>query len=142
MKKNIFSYLIIALIAGGSFVGGMMANYTPDLDIVKKSQKAVEDFLPFPETAEYKNVNYYEIRETLDHGILGYVCGEVLIFKSENSFSYKRFLVKTYMHKDGRNVISIPLIDRSDKIFPSENFNFIWNQFCHERPNKEGSNNR
>ncbi|MEX5993268.1 hypothetical protein [Providencia vermicola] len=47
MKKNIFSYLIIALIAGGSFVGGMMANYTPNLDIVKKSQKAVRGLPPF-----------------------------------------------------------------------------------------------
>ncbi|MBG5937381.1 hypothetical protein I5E78_19990 [Providencia stuartii] len=137
MKKNIFSYLIIALIAGGSFVAGMMANYTLDLDIVKKSQKAVEDFLTFPETAEYKNVHYYEIRQTLDHGILGYVCGEVLVFKSENSFGYKRFLVKTYMHQDGRNVVSIPLIERSGNIFPNDNFNIIWDQFCREQSDKK-----
>ncbi|MDE5307173.1 hypothetical protein PY546_12095 [Providencia stuartii] len=44
MKKNIFSYLIIALIAGGSFVAGMMANYTPDLDIVKKITKSSGGF--------------------------------------------------------------------------------------------------
>lgn len=134
MKKNIFSYLIIALIASSSFVAGMMANYTPDLDIVKKSQKTVEDFLPFPETAEYKNVHYYSVRETLDHGMLGYVCGEVLVFKNEKSFSYRRFLVKTYMHQDGRNVVSIPLINTEENRFPNENFNNIWDDFCHEHP--------
>ncbi|UPS61873.1 hypothetical protein [Providencia rettgeri] len=64
MKNKIFSFLVVGLIAGASFIGGVVSNYTPDLDIVEKSQKAVEDFLAYPKTAEYKNVKYHEIRET------------------------------------------------------------------------------
>lgn len=130
MKNKIFSFLVVGLIAGASFIGGVVSNYTPDLDIVEKSQKAVEDFLAFPKTAEYKNIKYHEIRETLDHGMLGYVCGEVLIFTSQNSYSFKRFVVKTYLHDDGRNVVSIPLIDRDNKEFPNNDFNVIWNKYC------------
>ncbi|MGG4607772.1 hypothetical protein [Providencia sp. Me31A] len=130
MRNKIFSILVIGLIAGASFIGGVASNYTPDLGIVKKSQKAVEDFLAYPKTAEYKNVKYHEIRETLDHGTLGYVCGEVLMFTSQNSYSFKRFIVKTYQHTDGRNVVSIPLIDTNDKEFPDSNFNVIWYKYC------------
>ncbi|MEX5924343.1 hypothetical protein [Providencia hangzhouensis] len=40
MKNKIFSFLVIGLIAGASFIGGVVSNYTPDLDIVEKFQKA------------------------------------------------------------------------------------------------------
>lgn len=39
-------------------------------------------------------------------------------------------MVKTYLHDDGRNVVSIPLIDRDDKEFPNNDFNVIWNKYC------------
>ncbi|APC12793.1 MULTISPECIES: hypothetical protein [Providencia] len=130
MKNKIFSFLVVGLIAGASFIGGVASNYTPDLDIIEKSQKAVEDFLVDPKTAEYKNVKYHEIRETLDHGMLGYVCGEVLIFTSQTPYSFKRFIVKTYRHDDGRNVVSIPIIDDKDKEFPNDDFNIIWGKYC------------
>lgn len=130
MKTKISSFLVVVLVAGISFIGGVLSNYTPDLDLVEKSKKAVEDFLAFPKTAEYKNVKYNEIRETLDHGTLGYVCGEVLIFTNQNSYTFNRFVVKTYLHKDGRNVVSIPLIDRNGKEFPDNEFNILWNKYC------------
>lgn len=130
MKTKLSSFLVIVLIAGSAFIAGILTNYTPDLDIVAKSQKAVEDFLAYPKTAEYKNVKYHEIRETLDHGTLGYVCGEVLIFTNQNNYNFKQFIVKTYLHQDGRNVVSIPLIDRDNKEFPDNDFNIIWNKYC------------
>ncbi len=130
MKNKLLSVLVIGLIAGTSFIGGVLTNYTPDLNIVAKSQKAVEDFLAFPKTAKYKNVKYHEIRETLDHGMLGYVCGDVLIFTNHDTDGFKRFVVKTYLHKDGRNVVSIPLIDSADEEFPNNDFNILWNKYC------------
>ncbi len=62
--------------------------------------------------------------------MLGYVCGEVLIFTSQTPYSFKRFIVKTYLHDDGRNVVSIPIIDDKDKEFPNDDFNIIWGKYC------------
>lgn len=130
MKNKMFSLLVYTLIAGSAFLAGVMVNYTPDLDIVKKSQAAVEDLLDYPKTVEFKDVKYHEIRETLDHGILGYVCGQVLVFDARNTYNYHRFIVKTYQQQDGRNIVSIPLLEREGIEFPLDEFNSIWNKNC------------
>ncbi|TCT31522.1 hypothetical protein EC835_10750 [Providencia alcalifaciens] len=133
MTNKMLSILVIILIAGGSFLAGVMTNYTPDLDVIKKSERAVEDLLSFPKTVEFKDVKYHVIRETSDRGILGYVCGQVLVFDAKNSYSYKRFMVKTYLNEDGRNVVSIPLLDRDEMEFPIEEFNYLWRKNCQNR---------
>lgn len=133
MTNKMLAISVIILIAGGSFLAGVMTNYTPDLDVIKKSERAVEDLLNFPKTVEFKDVKYHIIRETLDHGTLGYVCGQVLVFDAKNSYTYKRFMVKTYLNKDGRNVVSIPLLDRDEMEFPLKEFNYLWRKNCQSR---------
>ena len=41
MTNKMLAISVIILIAGGSFLAGVMTNYTPDLDVIKKSEKAV-----------------------------------------------------------------------------------------------------
>ncbi|WP_369311523.1 hypothetical protein [Providencia rettgeri] len=105
-------------------------NYSPTPDLVKMAQVSVEDYLSYPESASFRNVKYNFIRQTMDKGDLGYVCGEVFRVKNARLEGYKKFIVKAYNDKDGRVTMSIPLVEGDYDLLPMKMMNALWEKYC------------
>ncbi|MEY0604277.1 hypothetical protein [Providencia huaxiensis] len=127
---NFFKIIIAILIFGAAFLLGALYMKPTQLSLVEQVKKNVNDVLAYPQAAEFRNIEYHFARYTADKGKVGYVCGEVYRYKNDKPDGFKRFIVKTYLHDDGRNVVSIPIIDDKDKEFPNDDFNIIWGKYC------------
>ncbi|HEF8773605.1 hypothetical protein AB7179_19625 [Providencia manganoxydans] len=127
---NIVKLLTMALLIGCSFLLGVTIYYKPQPDVIKLAEYNVEDYLSYPESASFKHVKYNLIRVTADKGEVGYVCGKVLRIKNAKIEGYKRFIVKAYHSKDGRAVLSFPLVEGDDDLLPLSVIENLWVKYC------------
>lgn len=125
--------LVLLLVAGCAYIAGIMTEITldPELDTESRVKSSVEDFLAYPSAANYKNFHYYVSKKNDEGEETGYYCGEVFGFENELPHGYKRFIVRLHKNKVGKVMISIPFVDKVDNITPPEQFNAVWERYCH-----------
>ncbi|CAG9421886.1 hypothetical protein NVI2019_GHJFPKLH_02084 [Providencia alcalifaciens] len=124
--------LVLLLVAGCSYIAGVMTEVSSDtkMDAESKIKSAVEDFLIYPSAATYKNVKYHVLNQNEEGDETGYYCGEVFGFEDGLPSGYKRFIVRLHKNKEGKTVVSIPLVEKVDDIVPVEQFDPIWERYC------------
>ncbi|MEQ4675394.1 hypothetical protein ABN063_12575 [Providencia vermicola] len=125
--------LVLLLVAGCAYIAGIMTEVTidPELDTDSRVRSSVEDFLAYPSAATYKNVKYYILTKSDEGEETGYYCGEVFGFENELPHGYKRFIVRLHKNKTGKVMISIPFVEKTDDIIPPEQFESVWERYCH-----------
>lgn len=126
-------FLVLLLVAGCTYIAGVMTEITLDseLDTEDRVKSSVEDFLAYPSAAHYKNFHYYALTKSDEGEETGYYCGEVFGFKNELPHDYKRFIVRLHKNKAGKIMISIPFVEKVDDIIPPEQFEAVWERYCH-----------
>ncbi|WP_273803546.1 MULTISPECIES: hypothetical protein [Providencia] len=117
-----------------SFIFGASITRTVDFDPIEQSKINVSNLLAYPEVAEFKNMEYFYNKKTLNGGVLGYICGEVFTFNKEHlPDGFKRFIVKVYTPPEGLTLLSFPIIEGGEDALLSERIDSIWMMFCHNQ---------
>lgn len=124
--------LVLLLVAGCAYLAGIMTEIAPvtEIETKNKIESSVEDFLAYPTAAEYRNVNYRVLSKGIDGEETGYYCGEVFGFKNELPYGFKRFIVRLHKNKLGKTMVSIPFVEDTDDIIPTEQFGAVWTKYC------------
>ncbi|HGN1705868.1 TPA: hypothetical protein ACKRTE_001729 [Providencia rettgeri] len=136
LGKSWFGLCLIALfLMIISFIFGASITKTIDFDPIEQSKVNVSNLLAYPEAAEFKNIEYFYNKKTLNDGVLGYICGEVFTFNKDHlPDGFKRFIVKVYTPPEGLTLLSFPIIEGGEDALLSEEIDNIWNMFCHNNP--------
>lgn len=128
---KIFRGVFFLLIFGGGFIFGLIVNYTPKLDIITEVKKSVLDILQYPDSTDFRNVKYYNIRATKDGGSFGYVCGETFRMNPDGlPEGFKRFIVKAYKNPNGINSLSIPVVEGWGEMVMPDQITALWRMYC------------
>ncbi|HBO22822.1 MAG TPA: hypothetical protein DD649_08055 [Providencia sp.] len=125
--------LVLILVAGCAYIAGIMTEVSleSEYDTESKVKSSVEDFLAYPGVANYKNVKYYVLTKSEEGEETGYYCGEVFGFEHELPHGYKRFIIRLHKNRMGKVMVSIPFVEKIDDIIPAEQFESVWNRYCH-----------
>lgn len=138
MKKIISNSTILALLIGGSFLAGVLITKTPMPDLSEQVKHSVLEILEYPESAEFRGVEYYFSKKIRTGGELGYMCGEVFLYKNDLlPAGYKRFVVKVFQTSEGIYYTSFPIIEDSDNAILAERIDDVWTIFCHNNAMNE-----
>ncbi|WP_272659199.1 MULTISPECIES: hypothetical protein [unclassified Providencia] len=135
LDKSWLGWCLIALfLMAISFIFGASITKTIDFDPIEQSKINVSNVLAYPETAEFKNIEYFYNKKTSNGGVLGYICGEVFTFNKEHlPDGFKRFIVKVYTPPEGLTLLSFPIIEGGEDALLSEKIDSIWGMFCHNQ---------
>lgn len=133
VRPFVLKVIITIFLMMVSFIFGASITKTINFDPIEQSKINVSNLLVHPETAKFRDMAYYFNRNTGNGGKLGYICGEVLIFNSDDSSStFKRFIVKVYDPPSGLVLLSFPIIEGGEDALLSERIDDIWKMFCHK----------
>lgn len=129
----------MTLLIGGSFLAGVLITKTPKPDLYRQVKYSVLDILEYPQSAEFRGIEYFFNKKTRTGGELGYVCGEVFLYKNDLlPAGYKRFVVKVFQTTEGLYYTSFPIIEDGDNAILAERIDDVWVMFCHNNiPAKE-----
>ncbi len=128
---KMFRGMFVLLIFGGGFIFGLVVNYTPRLDVITEVKRSVLDILKHPDSADFRNVEYNNIRNTKDGGSFGYVCGETFRLNQDGlPEGFKRFIVKVYENTNGINSLSIPIVEGWSEMVMPDQITALWRMYC------------
>lgn len=127
MVMKLLSVLLVLLFA---FLLGVTLTADRKLDAVERVKLMVSDFIEQPRTTTFRDVNLHRGKANINDYEAGNVCGEVLLFKEEIPYKFKRFIVEVTENKQGEEVLSFPLIDSEGEMIPEPDFQKIWDERC------------
>ncbi|HHN8583697.1 TPA: hypothetical protein ACRR2I_004234 [Providencia rettgeri] len=136
--NQIYSYLVIFLVALVSYIGGLLTPVSSHSKLEPEAlvKESVLDLLSYPAAASFRNMSYYNFRNDSHGREMGFYCGEVFGFKNELPYGFKRFFVRTLKHPDGDIDISIPMAEKIDDMLSQDEFDRLWDIHCVKQNDK------
>lgn len=132
----------MTLLIGGSFLAGVLITKAPKSDLSKQVKYSVLDILEYPQSAEFRGLEYFFDKKISTGGELGYMCGEVFLYKNDLlPAGYKRFVVKVFQTTEGLYYTSLPIIEGEDNTILAERIDDAWAMFCHNNTRAKESDN-
>lgn len=124
---RILCVLLLMLLA---FVLGSSLHISRKPTIIDGVKMTVTDFMQQPNAADIKNIKFYPAGSSMEHKVVGDVCGEVFTFKDDLPYKYKRFIVEVAANREEEFVFSIPLFDFEGEMISEPDFQKIWDERC------------